>query len=298
MIFVKSCQDLSLAGKRAGMGVSQAQGGTRSGLLWEVERILGELPLEKRPNVLLLENVPEACGTGNLEHWKKWVARLSELGYQTFSNIINAKDYGIPQNRKRLFAISIKERERELAYQFPRKIKRKYDLEHFLEDNVDSKYFLTEEQYKSIAHWKAQQDPLAHIEEKRAVSPCLTARGSTEMHSGMVLVDEKVYKGTFEYAKGENFIEDDKRFHKDAKESQTLLASGNHNGIVISTNAIPIKNATKQGYLLAEKGDGVDIGGRMKHHRGTVQKGMCQTIKTVADVGVIVNANDPQKKDE
>lgn len=262
------------------MGVSQANGGTRSGLLWEVERILSELPFEQRPNVLLLENVPEACGTGNLEHWKKWVERLSQFGYQTFSNIINAKDYGIPQNRKRLFAISIKERERELAYQFPRKIKRKYDLEHFLEDNVDEKYFLTEQQYESIANWKAQQDPLAHIEEKITEMP-----KSHYTEESLKRIDRNIV---------ENGI------------APTITANSNssinHNNCCLITtkhaNKIPVKNATKQGYLLAEKGDGVDIGGRMKYHRGTVQKGCAQTIKTTADVGVVVNTNDPQKQNE
>lgn len=123
------------------MATSQAEGGTRSGLLWEVERILTELSYDKRPTCLMLENVPQVCGNGNLEHWKKWVKRLEELGYQTFSQIINAKDYGIPQNRKRLFAISIKTSE-EISYQIPAKINLRFLLKNLMQNQVDEKFFI------------------------------------------------------------------------------------------------------------------------------------------------------------
>ena len=105
MTYSFPCQDLSLAGTRKGMATSQADGGTRSGLLWEVERILDEL--ENKPQVLLMENVPEVIGTKNVEHFNKWLAKLESLGYSNFFQILNAKDYGIPQNRRRCFMVSI-----------------------------------------------------------------------------------------------------------------------------------------------------------------------------------------------
>ena len=78
------CQDLSLAGKRAGMAVSQADGGTRSGLLWEVERIIQEchdMGYEHMPNILIMENVPQVHSEKDLPHFQKWIQRLFELGY-------------------------------------------------------------------------------------------------------------------------------------------------------------------------------------------------------------------------
>ena len=91
------CQDLSMAGKRAGMSVSQADGGTRSGLLWEVERILQECKdINQLPQILLMENVPEICGKKNVRDFEKWQMRLNELGYTNYCEILNGKDYGIP----------------------------------------------------------------------------------------------------------------------------------------------------------------------------------------------------------
>lgn len=89
MTYSFPCQDLSLAGTRKGMAISQADGGTRSGLLWEVERILTELG-ENLPQVLLMENVPEVIGANNVEHFNKWLAKLESLGYSNYFQIMNA----------------------------------------------------------------------------------------------------------------------------------------------------------------------------------------------------------------
>lgn len=77
------CQDLSLAGNRKGMSDTT----TRSGLLWEVERILTEL--EEKPQVLLMENVPQVHGEGAIEDFNKWQFRLEELGYKNYWQDLN-----------------------------------------------------------------------------------------------------------------------------------------------------------------------------------------------------------------
>lgn len=138
MTYSFPCQDLSLAGKRLGMGVSQKQGGTRSGLLWEVERILDEL--ENKPQILLMENVPEVIGEKNIDDFHKWENKLEQLGYKNYVEILNAKDYGIPQNRKRCFMVSVLG---EYAYNFPIKLKRQYRLKNLLEKTVAEKYYLS-----------------------------------------------------------------------------------------------------------------------------------------------------------
>ena len=101
MTYSFPCQDLSLAGKRAGM----SDASTRSGLLWEVERILDEC--KELPQILLMENVPQVIGTGNVEHFNKWQYKLEELGYKNYHQNLIATDYGIPQTRNRTFMISI-----------------------------------------------------------------------------------------------------------------------------------------------------------------------------------------------
>ena len=248
MTYSFPCQDLSLAGKRLGMGVSQKQGGTRSGLLWEVERILDEL--EAKPQILLMENVPEVIGEKNIDDFHKWESKLEELGYKNYVEILNAKDYGIPQNRKRCFMVSVLG---EYAYNFADKQKLHLKLKDMLEKQVDEKYYLTDKHIERISNWKAQQKPLESMKNNVLISPTITARGAGEEHSGMVLIDTKLL-------------------------------------------GIPIVEATKKGYKVAHDGDGVDIGGRMKTHRGTVQKGLAQTLKTDCDIGVVVKSRPNLKE--
>ena len=283
MTYSFPCQDLSLAGKRLGMGVSQKDGGTRSGLLWEVERILDEL--DNKPQILLMENVPEVIGEKNIDDFHKWENKLEQLGYKNYVEILNAKDYGIPQNRKRCFMVSVLG---EYAYNFPIKFKREYRLKDLLERTVDKKYYLTDKHIERISNWKAQQKPLESMKNNVIISPTITARGAGEEHSGMVLIDTKL----FEEGEVVDFDSSDefRREHL-TEETPCLLAHPKFGVVEKNKNnsvGIPIVEATRKGYKVAHDGDGVDIGGRMKTHRGTVQKGLAQTIKTDCDIGVVV----------
>ncbi len=289
MTYSFPCQDLSLAGKRQGMGVSQAEGGTRSGLLWEVERILGEIAGGglQLPQILVMENVPEVIGSANIGDFHKWEHRLEELGYKNYVEILNAKNYGIPQNRRRCFMVSILG---EYAYNFPIKLKREYRLKDLLEKMVDKKYYLTDEHIERISNWKAQQKPLESMQNNVLISPTLTARGAGEDHSGMVLIDTEL----FEEGEVVDFDSSDEFRREHSTEETPSLLTHPKLAVVEKDNdesnggGIPIVEATKKGYKVAHDGDGVDIGGRMKSHRGTVQKGLAQTLKTDCDVGVVV----------
>lgn len=128
------CQDLSLAGRQAGMAKGK---GTRSGLLWEVERILNEL--KNLPDVLLMENVPQVHNHKNIQDFKKWITFLEGKGYNNFYADLNAKDYGIPQNRNRTFMVSIRG---EFEYKFPNSIPLKKCLKDILQNEVDPKYYV------------------------------------------------------------------------------------------------------------------------------------------------------------
>lgn len=133
------CQDLSKAGK--GMGMAK-DSGTRSGLLWEVERILDEcVELGNLPKVLLMENVPDVIGSKNLPHFRDWRDKLESMGYKCYWQVLNSKDYGIPQNRERCFMISILG---DYYYSFPREIKLPSKLIDMLETQVDEKFYLSQ----------------------------------------------------------------------------------------------------------------------------------------------------------
>lgn len=135
------CQDLSKAGKQLGM---QKDSGTRSSMLWEVERILEELQKEdKLPDVLQMENVPDVVGTKNIQQFNRWFAKLESMGYQSYYKTINAKDFGIPQNRSRTFMISILG---DYNYEWPKEIPLELRLKDMLEKEVDEKYYLSQSQ--------------------------------------------------------------------------------------------------------------------------------------------------------
>lgn len=117
--------------------------GTRSGLLWEVERILNECKeKDSLPQVLLMENVPDVIGTKNYEDFMKWYSALENMGYQSYYKVLNAKDYGIPQNRERCFMVSILG---DYNYTFPKPIPLKLKLKDMLEEKVDDKYYLSQD---------------------------------------------------------------------------------------------------------------------------------------------------------
>lgn len=133
------CQDLSKAGQGKGM---EKGSGTRSGMLWEVERILDECNKTKKlPQVLLMENVPDVIGVNNVKHFAKWLEKLENLGYKCYFKILNAKDYGIPQNRERCFMVSILG---DYYYEFPQPKELKIKLKDVLEEDVDEKFYLSD----------------------------------------------------------------------------------------------------------------------------------------------------------
>lgn len=130
------CQSLSVAGKGEGMAKGS---GTRSGLLWEVERLLEECG-DNLPQILLMENVDAILFKKNRKHFFQWCNRLEEFGYRNYYQVLNAKDYGIPQNRKRCYMVSILG---DYYYEFPKPIKLELRVKDRLEDEVPEKYYIS-----------------------------------------------------------------------------------------------------------------------------------------------------------
>lgn len=131
MTYSFPCQDLSKAGKQRGM---DKDSGTRSGLLWEAERILSES--EELPQVLLMENVPDVHGEKNADNFRKWCEKLETLGYHNYWKDLNAKNFQIPQNRERCFMVSILG---NYYYDFPKSERLTLRLSSLLEFSEDYK---------------------------------------------------------------------------------------------------------------------------------------------------------------
>ena len=291
------CQDLSLAGLRKGMS---RDSGTRSGMLWEVERILDELnELNQLPQVLLMENVPQVHGKGNIEHFIEWQEKLESLGYKNYWKDLIATDYGIPQIRNRTFMVSI---QGDYNYTFPEAIPLKRKLKDMLEEQVDEKYYLSDKQIGQIASWNAYEKPLEHLEDE--VVGTLTTR-SGDMAAGMKLVKEKnlktqlcnnlIEKGivkendVIKHNYTSNKLED-KRLVPTHDISPTLDTRADCLGVVVP-------EATKKGYAIAHDGDGVYTN-RPHQKRGVVQKDKIQTLKTSCDdLGVVVGTYQYAKSD-
>lgn len=162
MTYSFPCQDLS----SAGLGKGMAKGsGTRSGLLWEVERLLDEC--EELPQVLLMENVPEVIGTNNIEHFAKWQEKLESLGYKNKWECLNSKDFEIPQNRDRCFMISILG---DYYYNFPEKKQLKLKLKDMLEDKVDKSFYLSEKAVKGIENTSFSSAKLENRTERGGIN--------------------------------------------------------------------------------------------------------------------------------
>lgn len=138
------CQDISVAGKGAGI-----KEGTRSGLLFEVERLL-RVALEKGtlPKYLLLENVKNLVSKKFKADFDKWLDFLAELGYTNYWKVLNAKDYGIPQNRERVFCISIRGKHEPFVFPKPKKLTIR--LRDMIDETVDERFYLKESTIRSI----------------------------------------------------------------------------------------------------------------------------------------------------
>lgn len=165
------CQDLSKAGRRQGMAKGE---GTRSGMLWEVERVLEECKeLASMPQILLMENVPDVIGTKNIKHFAEWISKLEKLGYKNYWQILNAKEYGIPQNRERCFMISIFG---DFYYEFPEKQKLENRLNDLLEDNVDEKYYLSDVAIEGSINTNFKSSQIENKLPKNGIIPTICAR--------------------------------------------------------------------------------------------------------------------------
>lgn len=192
------CTDLSKAGKQKGMS---KDGGTRSGLLWEVERLLTET--EHLPQILLMENVPDVISPKFMPDFAKWLTFLEKLGYRNYYQLLNAKDYGIPQNRERCFMVSLLG---DYYYEFPEAVPLALRLKDMLEKEVDEKYYLSDEATQKILDSSFNQEKnriqrggaVSNALRKRLQSPTLcsgtirsSGRGSLDRHSwDLVRVDD------------------------------------------------------------------------------------------------------------
>jgi len=237
------CQDISVAGKQRGLSKDS---GTRSSLLWECHRIIEA----KRPEYLMMENVKNLVGKQNMPDFQAWLDTLTLLGYNNYWKVVNAKHCGVPQNRERVFCVSIRQDIDDGLFRFEEPFDNGIRLKDILEREVDEKYYIDEEKTKELIKVLKFSKKLKEPIENSTI------------YSGMSL-NENFSRGNLP-----NY-------------SRTLKAN-------LHDVAVFVKEATKQGYAIAEEGDSINLEHpNSKTRRGRVGVGVAQTLTTSCNQAVI-----------
>ena len=248
------CQDISLAGKQKGLFNNDGTQ-TRSGLFFEALRIIEAT----KPKIAIAENVKNLTGKKFKEQFELVLKSLEEAGYSNYWKVLNAKDYGIPQNRERVFIISIR-KDIDKGYEFPEPFPLQLRLKDMLEDKVDEKYYLSDEQILTAGYFGNAVNPnLKDVYDRKKaiinkqVSYTISTKPDRRIGDCNYVTDDRNEMTTEEFLK--------KKFG----EGQKIL----------------VREATKKGYAEAEAGDSINIGQpNSKTRRGRVGKQVSQTLTT------------------
>lgn len=142
LFYSTPCQSISKAGLQHGFVEGS---GTRSSIIWNVKDAITIL----RPKFAILENVSDMVSTKFIDMFNLWKLTIEELGYKNYSKILNAKDYGVPQNRDRIFLVSV-QNDVDFRFYFPNPFSLTVFFGDLLEDDVDEKYFISDSRLKGL----------------------------------------------------------------------------------------------------------------------------------------------------
>ena len=276
------CQDISLAGKQKGL-FNEDGSQTRSGLFFEALRIIEAT----KPRVAIAENVKNLTSKKFKEQFEIVLDSLEEAAYNNYWQVLNAKDYGIPQNRERVFIVSIRKDIDTGCFQFPEGFPLELRLKDMLEDEVDEKYYLSEK----------MKEYLVTITEKNK------ARGNGNVYSPS---DINGISKTITTKEGsrvkDNFIEEpqciqvaDLNHYQNDQMNRVYSTEGLAPTVLTKTGGgretkILVKEATKKGYAEAFEGDSINFEQpNSKTRRGMVGHGVAQTLTTSPQQGVVIN---------
>lgn len=263
------CQDFSLAGKMRG---GEKGSRTRSSLLWECERIIRAV----KPNYLLMENVKNIVGKKFKPCFNAWLQTLDELGYNNYWHVLNAKDYGVPQNRERVFVVSIR-KDLSQTYMFPEPVPLTLRLKDLLETEVDEKYYLPQEKVEKLA-FNLNKDVSNTV--RCGGGGSLDGRHTWDVVS--VLQIGKIFNtDSFGGNPQSGRVYDAKGL------SPCLNTMG---GGEREPKVLEIKANTKKGYDTSEEGDSINLEQpNSTTRRGRIGKGKEQTLTTSCNQGVLEN---------
>lgn len=274
------CTDISLSGRMKGL---EKGSGTHSSLLWEVQRLLEVSKAnDELPKYLLLENVKNLISKKFKPYFDEWCRYLESLGYKNFYKVLNGKNYNVPQNRERIFLLSIRNCNED--YVFPNEIPLTTKLGDLLEPNVADKYFLSGKLITCFSSMKNRNGLIRGLrfrprgKKDEYAWTITTAPGSRATDTFIIEPIPAAIRGR---------TDEDGNY----KQQLELKKDGNTNTLttVQKDNVVIVPQNTKQGYAIAHVGDGIYTN-RADSKRGVVQRESIPTLKTSnKDIAVVVD---------
>ena len=311
------CQDFSVAGKNAG---GDKNSGTRSSLMYETLRIVEKV----KPKYVIWENVKNLLSKKHRHNFDAYIEAMSELGYVSKYQILNAKDYGVPQNRERVFTVSCRtDGDADIFdafnadFNFPDPIPLEHRLKDILEDNVDERYYLSDEQTSKIKLSKLNQstDKCVRVGGLYDKEKSRHQAGSVYDPNGVCATLSTMQGGNQEpiivasRGRGENneqqlepnftgatntltSVQKDNLVAEPRDISKTVRTGGrgslDRHSWDIVPEPIKIKTANVKGYDEAVDGDAIDLQyPESKTRRGRVGHGVSKTLMTSDQMAVV-----------
>ena len=303
------CQDISLAGKQKGLFNDDGTQ-TRSGLFFEALRIIEAT----KPKIAIAENVKNLVGKKFNAQFQVVLASLESAGYNNYWKVLNAKDFGVPQNRERVFIVSIRKDIDHGLFQFPEAFPLEKRLKDILEDKVDETYYLSDEQVTRLSgnvftqanlrlQTKDYCDTLLARDYKdpKCVQVAQMYPNSGNPQAGRIY-DSDGISPTMDTCSGGNrmpkvvvaYDEQNQYIRKDGCVG-TIMTDGSspkkNNRIIEMTDdaRVLVREATKKGYAEAAEGDSINLEQpNSTTRRGRVGKGVAQTLTTSCNQAVAV----------
>jgi len=207
------CQSFSMVGYREGLEDA------RGTLFYDFARVVGE----SKPKVFIFENVQGLLSHDKGQTWQVMKRIFDSLGYSIFYKVLNSKDFGVPQHRNRIFVIGF--RNKIKSFQFPQPIPLESSMQDFLEDFVDSKFFLKEKGVKFVTSLKNQKKSYTQINGEVAL--CQKANQQFNWHGDFVFEKSKKKLKFDEHLFEINEV--DEKYYLSEKVSTYVLSKGTKN---------------------------------------------------------------------
>ncbi len=246
------CQSFSMVGKRKGLE------DTRGTLFYEFARVVQE----SQPKVFIYENVKGLINHDKGNTFETIKATFDELGYKYFYKVLNAKDYGIPQHRERIFVVGFKNK--KVKFEFPKQINLQSTMQDFLEDFIDSKYYLKEKGVKFVTSSKNRKKRYTQINGDIAL--CQKANQQFNWHGDFVFENQD-YKEFHEFIF--NVEEVEEKYYLSEKVKNYVLAGGTKGFKTSKETDLKVARPLLQSMHKMHRA-GVD--NYVTHHKGRIRK--------------------------